>query len=108
MSVRPAAAVRLEACRALTDWGRLRAAITTAPMRRSSALEHEAIADAIAARDATAAQHGMRAHLQSVHLAFQSGGAGCDHSPEPRELADGHADTAKPMKRAASRRTSKP
>lgn len=96
----------VEASRALTDWGRLRAAITTAPMRQSSAIEHEAIAAAIASRDAAAAQRGMRAHLRSVHLAIQSEGLGWDESPEPREHADGHAITVEPTERALSRRIS--
>jgi DNA-binding FadR family transcriptional regulator len=99
----------VEASRALTDWGRLRAAITTAPMRQSSALEHQAIAAAIARRDAGTAQRAMRAHLQSVSLAIQDEGAGWDDLPEPRSQdADGHADTVEPAERAAPRRTSRP
>ncbi|WP_338664916.1 FCD domain-containing protein [Pararoseomonas sp. SCSIO 73927] len=98
----------VEAARALTDWGRLRAAITTKPMRQASAQEHAAIAAAIAARDAAAAGRAMRAHLQSVHLAIQSEEAGWNDTPEPREHADGHAHTAEPAERAPSRRTSRP
>ncbi|MBO1075083.1 FadR/GntR family transcriptional regulator [Roseomonas marmotae] len=79
-----AAFEEVEASRAMTDWGRLRAAITTPPMRQASALEHQAISAAIAGRDAAAAQRAMRAHLQSVHLAIQSEGAGWDDPLEPR------------------------
>jgi DNA-binding FadR family transcriptional regulator len=99
----------VEASRARTDWGRLRAAITTTPMRQASALEHQAIAAAITTRDPSAAQRAMRAHLQSVHLAILSAGAGFDHNPEPREQpADRQANTVEPAERATSRRTSPP
>lgn len=99
----------IKASRALTDWGRLRAAITTKPMRQASALEHQVISAAIAARDAVAAQRAMRAHLQSVHLAIQSEEAGWNEMPEPREQdAEGHANTVEPAERAASRRKSRP
>lgn len=101
-----AAFQEVEASRALTDWGRLRAAITTAPMRQASALEHQAISAAIAARDAAMAQRAMRAHLQSVYLAIQSEGAGWDDKPEPRnQHADSHADTGETAERAPPRRT---
>lgn len=104
-----AAFQEVEASRALTDWGRLRAAITTAPMRQASALEHQAISAAIARRDAAAAQRAMRAHLQSVSLAIQNEGADWDDIPEPRaQHADGHAHTVEPAERAPSRRTSRP
>jgi DNA-binding FadR family transcriptional regulator len=99
----------VEASRALTDWGRLRAAITTLPMRQASALEHQAISAVIAARDAAAAQRAMRAHLQSVHLTIQSEEAGWNDTPDPRDKrADGHAHTTEPAERAPSRRTSRP
>ncbi|MFH5927116.1 FadR/GntR family transcriptional regulator [Roseomonas xinghualingensis] len=99
----------IEASRALTDWGRLRAAITTKPMRQASALEHQAISAAIAARDAAAAQRVMRAHLQSVHLAIQSEEAGWNDMPEPRDQdADGHATPVKSAERTAPRRISRP
>ncbi|MFC7555450.1 FCD domain-containing protein [Pseudoroseomonas wenyumeiae] len=104
-----AAFQEVEASRALTDWGRLRAAITTAPIRQASALEHQAISTAIAARDATAAQRAMRAHLQSVYLAIQSEGAGWDDTPEPRDQHAGkHANTDATTKRAPTRRTTSP
>ncbi|RKK06155.1 FCD domain-containing protein [Pseudoroseomonas wenyumeiae] len=104
-----AAFQEVEASRALTDWGRLRAAITTAPIRQASALEHQAISTAIAARDATAAQRAMRAHLQSVYLAIQSEGAGWDDTPEPRDQhAGNHANTDATTKRASTRRTTSP
>jgi DNA-binding FadR family transcriptional regulator len=103
-----AAFQQVEASRALTDWGELRAAITTAPMRQASALEHQAIASAIAGRDAAAAQRAMRAHLQSVYLAIQSEGAGWDDTPEPRaKHADG-ANTDATTQRARSRRITSP
>ncbi|MFC3127427.1 FadR/GntR family transcriptional regulator [Pseudoroseomonas globiformis] len=89
-----AAFEEVEAGRSLTDWGRLRHAITTAPLRQASALQHQAVAAAIAARDATAAQRAMRVHLRSVSLAIQSEGAGWDDTPEPRsQPADRNADT---------------
>lgn len=104
-----AAFQEVEASRAQTDWGRLRAAITTAPMRQASALEHLAISAAIARRDAAAAQRAMRGHLQSVSLAIQDEGSGCDDLPEPRnQHAEAHATTVEPPERAASRRTSRP
>jgi len=99
----------IEASRALTDWGRLRAAITTKPLRQASALEHQAISAAIAARDAAAAQRAMRAHLQSVHLAIQREEAGWNDTPEPRDQdADGYATTVVLTQRATSRRISRP
>ncbi|MCK8787397.1 FCD domain-containing protein [Roseomonas sp. NAR14] len=99
----------IEASRAQTNWGRLRAVITTAAMRQASALEHAAIAAAIVARDAAAAQRAMRTHLRSVQLAIESEGIGWDDTPEPRgQHADGHADTDEPTERAVSRRTPKP
>jgi DNA-binding FadR family transcriptional regulator len=99
----------VEASRAMTDWGRLRAAITTAPMRQASALEHQAISAAIAARDAAAAQRAMHAHLQSVYLAIQSEGAVCDDTAEPRgQHADDHADTGATAEQSSSRRTLSP
>ncbi|MCR0985210.1 FadR/GntR family transcriptional regulator [Roseomonas populi] len=100
----------IEDSRARTDWGRLRAAITTKPLRQASALEHQAISAAIATRDAAAAQRAMRAHLQSVHLAIQVEEAGWnDDTPDPRnQHADGHAHTARPAERAPPRRTSRP
>lgn len=99
----------VEASRAMTDWGRLRAAITTAPMRQASALEHLAIFAAISRRDAAAAQRAMRGHLQSVSLAIQDEGSGWDDIPEPRnQHAAAHATTVEPHERAASRRTSRP
>ena len=99
----------VEASRAMTDWGQLRAAITTAPMRLRAALEHPAISAAIAARDAAAAQRAMRAHLQSVYFAIQSEGAVLDETPEPRgQHAGDHADTGATAERASSHRIPPP
>jgi DNA-binding FadR family transcriptional regulator len=104
-----AAFQEVEASRAMTDWGRLRAAITTAPMRQASVLEHQAISAAIAGRDAAAAQRAMRAHLRSVYLAIQSEGAGWDDTSEPRDQhADNYADTGTTAERAPSRRRTSP
>jgi len=67
---------QIEASRALTDWGELRAAITTAAMRDQSALQHQAIAAAIAGRNSALARQAMWQHLHSVNQAVQSLGAG--------------------------------
>lgn len=67
---------QIEASRTLTDWGQIRTAITTPAMREQSALQHQAIAAALASRDAAAARQAMWQHLQSVNQAVQSLGAG--------------------------------
>ncbi|MGK7870127.1 FadR/GntR family transcriptional regulator [Falsiroseomonas sp. E2-1-a20] len=63
---------QLEACRAGTEWGRLRGLIANAALRQHSAAQHLAIAAAIADRDAAAAHRAMWDHLQTVHQAIQA------------------------------------
>ncbi|MBO1078146.1 FadR/GntR family transcriptional regulator [Roseomonas haemaphysalidis] len=104
-----AAFEQVEASRARTGWGRLRAAITTAPMRQASALQHQAIAAAIADRDAAAAQRAMRAHLRAVVLAIQSEDTDGDDTTEPRtQHADHDAGTAATTERAQARGKTSP
>ena len=71
---------QLNACRALTDWGNLRALITDDQHRRKSAEDHRTICTAIRARDPDAAFQAMWTHLwaiaQTMHGVTRTAAAG--------------------------------
>lgn len=62
---------QLNACRARTDWGKLRALITTDQHRRRATEEHRQISAAIRERDPDAAFHAMWSHLWAISQAMQ-------------------------------------
>lgn len=57
---------QFNACRAQTDWGKLRALITNEQHRRNATEDHRRICAAIRARDPDAAFHAMWAHLWAI------------------------------------------
>jgi DNA-binding FadR family transcriptional regulator len=57
---------QLNTLRRMVAWGNLTRAGARPPLSHSSFREHAMVADAIAARDAEAAQNAMRIHLRSV------------------------------------------
>jgi len=56
-------------------WHRLKEHYRTEELRTSTLLDHRAIHDAIAARDAPGARRAMRRHLERVARTFAGGGA---------------------------------
>lgn len=62
---------QLNACRARTDWGKLRALITTDQHRRKATEEHRQISAAIRDRDPNAAFNAMWSHLWSISQTMQ-------------------------------------
>lgn len=73
----------IEACRARTEWGRLREVVATAALRRDAAQQHAAVADAIARRDTDAARQAMWIHLRTINRAIESAGAGSGQETPP-------------------------
>jgi DNA-binding FadR family transcriptional regulator len=75
---------QLNACRARTDWGKLRVLVTDEQHRRKSAEDHRTICSAIRARDPNAAFQAMWAHLwgiaQTMHGVTRTAAAGPDPS----------------------------
>jgi DNA-binding FadR family transcriptional regulator len=57
---------QLNTLRRMVSWGRITRTGAQPPAGHSSFAQHDAIAEAIAARDADGAQQAMRAHLRSV------------------------------------------
>lgn len=62
---------QLNACRARTDWGKLRALVATDRHRSKATEDHRRISNAIRARDPDAAYNAMWVHLRSISQTMQ-------------------------------------